>query len=75
MTSNSKQILDQALALSPIERAELVEQLLNSFEFPARKKVDSLWAEEVEDRIGTFEQEELTTKSEQQVFENIDRQK
>ncbi len=45
------------------------------FLFPARKKVDSLWAEEVEDRIDAFEQGELTAKSAQQVFENIDRQK
>jgi hypothetical protein len=38
-----------------VERAELVENLLTSFEFRSRKKIDALWAEEVEDRIDAFE--------------------
>ncbi len=75
MAANSEQVLIQALGLPPIERAELVEQLLSSFEFPARKTVDSLWAQEAEERIDAFECGELKAKSAQQVFQNIDQQK
>lgn len=75
MSANSEQVLNQALELPPIERAELVEQVLSSFEFPARETVDSLWAQESEERIDAFERRELKAKSAQQVFRNIDQQK
>jgi hypothetical protein len=47
MPKHEKQILAEALKLPPVERAELVENLLTSFEFQSRKKIDALWAEEL----------------------------
>ncbi len=38
MSANSEQILKDALALPPQERAELVEQLLATFQIAARPK-------------------------------------
>ena len=55
MTAQGKRILEEALALPPIERASLVEELLSSFDFPSREEVDALWAAEVEDRIDAYE--------------------
>ena len=52
---NHEQIIEDALKLSPVERAELVESLLSSFEFRSRKTIDALWAQEAENRIGAFE--------------------
>ena len=75
MSSNTEQVLKQALGLPPINRAELIEQLLRSFESPLRKEVDSLWAKEVEERIDAFDRGELKVKSAQQVFQDIDQQK
>lgn len=75
MSINTEQVLKQALRLSPIERAELVEQLLISFEFPPREALDSLWAQEAEERIDAFERGELKSKSAQQVFQDLDQQK
>ena len=43
MSRQGKQILAEALNLPPIERAEMVEELLSSFEFPSRKTIDELW--------------------------------
>ena len=43
------------MKLPPTERAELVENLLASFEFPSRKTIDDLWAQEAESRIDAFE--------------------
>ena len=72
MSPNSEQILNEALALPPIERAELVEQLLSSFDFPVREEIDTRWAQEAEDRIGAFERGDLKSKSVRQVFDTID---
>jgi putative addiction module component (TIGR02574 family) len=49
-------LLEEALKLSPVERAELIERLLSSFEFRSRKEVDDLWAKEADDRIAAYEQ-------------------
>jgi len=72
MSVNTENVYNQALELSPIERAELIERLLSSFDFPEREMVDSLWASEVEDRIDAFERGELKSKSAKQVFEKLD---
>jgi putative addiction module component (TIGR02574 family) len=55
MTPESQQVLREALDLPPVDRAELVEQILASFEFPARQEIDAAWAKEAEDRIDAFE--------------------
>jgi putative addiction module component (TIGR02574 family) len=75
MSEHREQILAKALELSPMERAELVEHLLSSFEFPLRKTIDALWAQEAESRIDAFEQGEITAISAKDVFEKIEKQK
>lgn len=47
MSKLRKQVLEEALKLPSTERAELIENLLTSFEFPSRKTIDDLWAKEV----------------------------
>ncbi len=37
MTTHAQQVLAQAVGLPPIERAELLEGILSSFDFPARQ--------------------------------------
>ncbi len=72
MTITSQQVLREALDLPPVERAELVEEILASFNFPSRKKIDALWAREVEDRIDAYDCGEITATSAKNVFEKID---
>ena len=74
MTPQSRQVLRDALGLPPIDRAELVEQILASFEFPARQDVDAAWAQEAEDRIDAYERAEFGSSSAKEVFKDIDRQ-
>lgn len=73
MSPKAREVLADALKLSPMERAELVEQILSSFEFPDREKIDQLWAAEVEDRISAYDRGELETNSASRVFEDIER--
>ncbi len=73
MSGDGKRILESALALPPVERAELVEELLSSFDFPARGDVDALWAREAEDRIDAYEKGRLGTQPASEAIEGIGR--
>ena len=73
MPKHGKQILAEALKLPPVERAELVEDLLSSFEFQSRKTIDALWAQEAEDRIDAFERGEMSTIPAKEAFEEIEK--
>lgn len=72
MASDAQQILRDALKLSPIERAELIEKILASFSFPERQNIDELWATEVEDRIDAYEAGRLKSKPISEVFSRIE---
>jgi putative addiction module component (TIGR02574 family) len=74
MTPQSQQVLREALDLPPIDRAELVEQILASFEFPARQDIDAAWAREAEARIDAYERGEIRTTPASEVFREIDQQ-
>ncbi len=52
---------DQVLALSPVERAELIEDLLASFDEPSRASIDAAWGAVAEERIDAYDRGE--TKS------------
>lgn len=71
MSGDGKRILESALALSPVERAELVEELLSSFDFPVRAEVDVLWAREAEDRIDAYEKGKLRARPASEAIEGI----
>ena len=75
MTTHVKQILKKAISLPAIDRAELVESILTSFDFPERKKIDALWAEESEARLSAFSSGRIKTKSAKQVLRDIQRKK
>jgi len=74
MTPQSEHILREALGLPPIDRAELVEQILASFEFPPRKDIDAAWGKEAEARIEAYERGEIGSSPAGDVFREIDRQ-
>ena len=69
MSENEAQVLGKALALPPDERAELADRLLSSLDTERQRKIDELWAEEVEDRIDAFERGEIRAVSAKEAFE------
>lgn len=71
MSRQSEQVLAEALSLPPIERAEIVEKLLSSFEFSERRVIDELWAKEAESRIDAYERGEIAAIPAKEVFEKI----
>jgi putative addiction module component (TIGR02574 family) len=68
MPKHAENILADALELPPMARAELVENILSSFEFQGRNTVNALWAQESEDRITAFERGEMTAIPAKDVF-------
>ncbi|HNY51285.1 MAG TPA: addiction module protein [Smithella sp.] len=73
MPKNAENILADALELPPIARAELVENLLSSFEFQGRNVINALWAHEAEDRIDAFERGEITAIHANDIFNEIEK--
>ncbi len=72
MTPQTEQVLREALDLPPTDRAELVEQILASFEFPARQDIDAAWGKEAEDRLNAFERGDIGSSPAREVFREID---
>ena len=73
MPKLAEHILAEALELPPVERAELVENILSSFEFQSRNTIDALWAQEAEDRIDAFERGEMAAIPAKDIFSEIEK--
>ena len=71
MSGNGDRVFDEALALPPTERAELVDRLLTSLDANSQKRVDELWAQEAEDRLDAYGRDELKSVSAREVFNSI----
>lgn len=67
-----ERVTSDALKLSPVERAELIEKLFASFNFPGQTKIDELWAAEAEKRIDAFEKGEAGCRPAADVFRRIE---
>lgn len=58
MSDQAEDVLEQALTLSPRDRASVAEKLLASLDRPG-PAIDALWAEGIEDRADAYEAGEL----------------
>jgi putative addiction module component (TIGR02574 family) len=75
MSANSEQILQQDFALSPQDRAEVLERLLASFQVPPDPGLYQLWAKEAEDRLDGYDRGELSAVPAEEVLARIERQR
>lgn len=62
------EILKEALALRPAQKAELIDILLSSLDKPD-KEIDQRWAREAEDRIDAYERGDLKAVTLEKVLE------
>ena len=60
--TNKEKLLEEALALTPKEKAEIIQELIQSMDHPDAD-IDELWKIEAESRIDAYEREELKTVS------------
>ena len=70
MATSPKSLLQQALRMSPNERAALVETLLLSLDKPD-PEIDALWLKEAEDRLAAYHSGELGAVDAEQVFAEL----
>ena len=60
-------ILDEISPLKPVEKLQLVDKILNSLNLFDRQ-IDTMWAQEAEDRIEAYERGMLSVVNEDDVF-------
>lgn len=73
--SRNQQLLDEAMALPPEERAELAEKLLESLDAADQKEIDAAWAEEAQRRLGAVETGQMGTLPAQEAFRRLKERK
>lgn len=74
MTAEAQAILQQALRLNAIERAELIEALYRSFDKTGDRRVNALWAKEAESRIGAYDLGKMSADPADAVMKRISNQ-
>jgi putative addiction module component (TIGR02574 family) len=75
MPQKHRDVFKTALNLPPVERAELIEKLFQSFDFSENKRINGLWSKESEDRIDAYENGKMKTIASENVFKRINRTK
>ncbi|NET61673.1 MAG: addiction module protein [Symploca sp. SIO2E6] len=70
MAETTQKILQEALTLSPIERALLIDHLVASLDRPD-PKLDKLWIEEAENRLKAYNSGELESVTAELVFQEL----
>lgn len=71
MPTVADKVFDEALSLPANDRLGLVEKLLYSLNLPTQGKIDRLWAEEAERRVGEIDRGEVELIPGEKVFEKI----
>ncbi|MCG8638666.1 MAG: addiction module protein [Desulfobacterales bacterium] len=66
--TNTDHILKEASALSPFEKAQLIDQLISTLDEPD-KRMDELWAKEAENRIVAYDRGKLNSVSLEEVLQ------
>ena len=62
LMKDNTRVFDQALAMSPLERAVLIEKLFQSFDRESPKAADQAWATEAESRIDAYEEGKISAR-------------
>ena len=73
MTAITERVLNDALSLPPIERAELIQRLFQSFDVSKDNHIDTAWTEEVESRVEAYDKGLLTASPAEDVLARINR--
>ena len=70
MNASAKSILRQAIQLPPVERAGLVDELLETL-YETEGSLDALWLLEAESRIAAYRTGELDSTDAREVFSEL----
>ena len=73
VTATAKQVLEEALGLPPVDRAEFIERLFRSFDPSDDRGADSPWSEEIESRIDAYDEGRMGASPVEDVLARINR--
>ncbi|RXK82482.1 addiction module protein [Chlorobaculum sp. 24CR] len=73
MTATAEKIMNDALSLTPAERAEMIERLFQSFDTPRKAEIDAAWAAEFESRLDACKEGKIKASPVEEVMERINR--
>jgi len=71
MTTIAQAILEQALRLDSLERVELIDALLRSFDRGDAGHFDTQWAQEAESRIDAYDGGKIDSASADAVLDRL----
>ena len=71
MTAVAEKVMESALHLSPVDRAELIERLFLSFDGAEQRPVDEAWRKEIESRLDAYDAGKIQASSTDEVFGRI----
>ena len=69
---NNIRLFDQALAMSPIDKAALIDKLFQSFDIGQQQSVDQTWADEAESRIDAYKAGKITARPFTEMLKDLD---
>ena len=69
----AQQISNEAIHLPPIERAELVERIIEIFDLEPDEEIKKAWADEVERRLALHKIGDDGSLSVEEVFDRIEK--
>ena len=75
MNITAQHILNEVSRLSPIERAEIIERIIESFDTEPDPDIQKVWVEEAEKRLALHNDKPGKTLSEEEVFGRIEKEK
>ena len=67
MTKQSDSLLRQALELSSLEKAQIIEELLVSLDNPDTS-LDAVWAKEADARVEAFNNGKVSARSDKEIL-------
>lgn len=72
MNAKTKALSEEAQKLTPEERIELVEDILDGL-FPTDPEIDRLWAEEASDRLEAYRRGKMAAIPFEEALANVSR--
>jgi len=69
--TQKESILNEISKLSPMDRADIVEKVMSSFEYPERENIDKIWTFESEKRVDDYLNGKIKTNPAKEVFASL----
>lgn len=73
MTAVAKKVFHEALNLQPVEKAELIDLLLQSFDSVENAEIERAWRNEAEERVKAIENGQMRMFTKDEVFARINK--